>query len=77
MNSWNAISASSKLPFSQGDFKNVAEILAFQAETQPQKVAVRYQGTSYSYGRLYATSLDIISAFSFPIIRILFPHFLQ
>ncbi len=63
MNSWNATSASSsKLPNSQGDFKNVAEILSFQAETQPQKVAVRYQGSSYTYGRLYATSLDIVSA---------------
>lgn len=47
---------------SQGDYKNVAEILAWQAEAQPQKVAVRYQGTSYSYGRIYATSLDIVSA---------------
>lgn len=47
---------------SQGDYKNVAEILASQAEAQPQKVAVRYQGSSYSYGRIYATSLDIVSA---------------
>lgn len=46
---------------SQGEYKNVAEILASQAEVQPQKVAVRYQGASYSYGRLYATSLDIVS----------------
>ncbi|MBX9953129.1 MAG: long-chain-fatty-acid--CoA ligase [Candidatus Obscuribacterales bacterium] len=61
MNSWNATSASQKLPMSQGEYKNVAEILASQAEVQPQKVAVRYQGASYSYGRLYATSLDIVS----------------
>ncbi len=62
MNSWNVTSATSKLPMSQGEHKNVAEILAFQAEAQPQKVAVRYQGSSYTYGRLYATSLDIVSA---------------
>ncbi|HIA51985.1 MAG TPA: long-chain-fatty-acid--CoA ligase [Candidatus Melainabacteria bacterium] len=62
MNSWNATSASHKLPMSQGDYQNVAEILASQAEVQPKKVAVRYQGVSYSYGRLYATSLDIVSA---------------
>ncbi|MBA3993232.1 MAG: hypothetical protein C0469_06870 [Cyanobacteria bacterium DS2.3.42] len=62
MNSWNVTSASSKLPMSQGQYKNVAEILAFQAESQPNKVAVRYQGSSYTYGRLYATSLDIVSA---------------
>ncbi len=47
---------------SQGEYKNVAEILASQAEVQPQKIAVRYQGSSYTYGRLYATSLDIVSA---------------
>lgn len=62
MNSWNVTSATSKLPMSQGEHKNVAEILAFQAEAQPQKVAVRYQEASYTYGRLYATSLDIVSA---------------
>ncbi len=62
MNSWNATSQASKLAMSQGESKNVAEILALQAEAQPQKVAVRYQGSSYTYGRLYATSLDIVSA---------------
>ncbi len=62
MNSWNATSASSKLPLTQGEYQNVAEILAAQAEVVRQKVAVRYQGQSYTYGRLYATSLDIVSA---------------
>lgn len=47
---------------SQGEYSSVAEILAFQAKTQPQKTAVRYQGKSVTYGRLYATSLDIVSA---------------
>ncbi len=62
MNLWNVTSASSKLPVSQGGYNNVAEILAVQANTQPQKVAVRYQGKSFTYGRIYATSLDIVSA---------------
>lgn len=48
----------------ESQFRNVAEVLSLQTAKQPDKIAVRHLGKSYTYGQLQTTSHAVTKALS-------------